>query len=315
MTKAIKFNLMLDGKPVRDLESLKENFNLDDILAHYNSGVLQRWLEVRGYDEHFKKISDVRDENELGIAESLVRAFGVAKNLEDIKRASFKFQSKREREQFLDKIEASKIKRNEVIASYHGGYNKLINEMIEKSDDITFAKQALNDIHQNYNQLWLVDFDRAFIDFCSKAPFVIFAILMNDSYRELIMSDDSKIQKIVPLIPIPKVSTNNGGTFFTATNAIITATYAMPGNNASPEETLQPPFKYYAGNTDEYWKDIETKDKKYLIIVLEDGDFVRSSGNRDQEFKKTDVYLKFPMLEGVDYKSNNSKHMLIYLEV
>lgn len=186
--------------------------------------------------------------------------------------------------------------------------SKLINEMIEKSDDITFAKQALNDIHENYNQLWLVDFERAFIDFCSKAPFVIFAILMNDSYRELIMSDNGKIQKIVPLIPIPKVCTNNGETFFNAT-------YAMPGNNASPEESLQPPFKYYAGNTDEYWKDIETKDKKYLIVVLEDGDFVRSSGNRDQEFKKTDVYLKFPMLEGVDYKSNNAKHMLIYLEV
>ena len=30
--KQIKFNLILDGKPVRTIEELQDNFNLDDIL-------------------------------------------------------------------------------------------------------------------------------------------------------------------------------------------------------------------------------------------------------------------------------------------
>jgi len=305
MAKAIKFNLILDGKPVRDLEGLRENFNIDDILDHYNSGVLQRWLEVREYPEHLKKILDVRSEDELDIVESLIGVFDVVKNSEEVKRALFKFKSKKERELYLDKIEASKIKRNEVISSYHENYNKLINDMIEKADDITFSKQSLINIFKSYNQLFHVDFERIFTEFCSKAPFVIFAILMNDSYRELIMSDDNKIQKILPLLPIPKVTTKEGEMFYNV--------YYL--NNGTPPEPLKSPFKYFAGNTDEYWKDIETKDNKYLVIVLEEGDYVRSSGNRDQEFNSSDVYLKFPVLKGIDYRSKNIKHMLIYLEV
>ena len=31
MTKAIKFNLILDGKPVRNLDELRDNFNIEDI--------------------------------------------------------------------------------------------------------------------------------------------------------------------------------------------------------------------------------------------------------------------------------------------
>ncbi|MBF0228235.1 MAG: hypothetical protein HQK63_01365 [Desulfamplus sp.] len=38
MTKPIKFNLILDGKPIRDITGLEENFNIDDLLEHYKSG-------------------------------------------------------------------------------------------------------------------------------------------------------------------------------------------------------------------------------------------------------------------------------------
>lgn len=46
MTKAIKFNLILDGKPVRNLAELRDNFNIEDILTSYRNGLLKRWLET-----------------------------------------------------------------------------------------------------------------------------------------------------------------------------------------------------------------------------------------------------------------------------
>lgn len=49
MAKTIKFNLILDDKPVRTIEDLRENFSIEDILELYNNGLLQSWLEVRGY--------------------------------------------------------------------------------------------------------------------------------------------------------------------------------------------------------------------------------------------------------------------------
>jgi len=58
--KQIKFNLILDGKPVRSIEELQNNFNLDDILDYFFNGLLEKWLKVRKYNsflEQVKKIS------------------------------------------------------------------------------------------------------------------------------------------------------------------------------------------------------------------------------------------------------------------
>ncbi len=35
MAKTIKFNLILDGNPVRDIEDLRDNFSIEDILEVY----------------------------------------------------------------------------------------------------------------------------------------------------------------------------------------------------------------------------------------------------------------------------------------
>jgi hypothetical protein len=328
MTKAIKFNLMLDEKPVRNLEGLKENFNLDDLLSHYNSGVLQRWLEVRGYDEYFKKVLDIRVENELGIAEALVRIFEVANNLEEIKRAAYKYQAKREREDFLSKIESSKIKRNEVIASYHAGYNKLLNEVIEKSDDIIFAKQALIEIYSNYNQLWLVDFERIFKEFTSIGPYVIFAILMNDNYRDLIMADDNKLKIVQSLIPGLSIkSPSNKAVVGSVPLGIGKGLLSVLINhienleqNANHEESdvdlTTTPFKAYFRNTNgtKFWEDVEAG-KELLILAMDESVVIRSSADKQKEFRAADVHLKFPKISGVEYASTNESHKLIYMEV
>ncbi len=44
MAKTIKFNLLLDNKPIRTIEELQENFCIDDVLELYENGILQRCL-------------------------------------------------------------------------------------------------------------------------------------------------------------------------------------------------------------------------------------------------------------------------------
>ena len=56
MAKTIKFNLMIDEQPVRDIKGLQENFCIDDILDLYQNRLLQKWLDVRGFDEYLKKV-------------------------------------------------------------------------------------------------------------------------------------------------------------------------------------------------------------------------------------------------------------------
>lgn len=63
MTKAIKFNLILDGKPVRNLDELRDNFNIEDILTSYRNGSLKRWLETRGLEEELSKLKNIPDDD------------------------------------------------------------------------------------------------------------------------------------------------------------------------------------------------------------------------------------------------------------
>lgn len=55
MAKTIKFNLICDNASIRTVEDLQNNFSVEDVLGYYHNGVLQKWLEVRGYMEALKK--------------------------------------------------------------------------------------------------------------------------------------------------------------------------------------------------------------------------------------------------------------------
>ena len=52
-----------------------------------------------------------------------------------------------------------------------------------------------------------------------------------------------------------------------------------------------------------------------MIINMEEGDHVRSIGKQGEDFSSRDVKGKFTILDGVDYKSNNASHTLLYMEV
>ena len=71
----------------------------------------------------------------------------------------------------------------------------------------------------------------------------------------------------------------------------------------------------YAGVTDGYWKDLETKGKKYMIISMESGDYVRSAGLQGGDLASADIENKFVIVDGIDYKSNSSSRQLLYMEV
>ena len=72
---------------------------------------------------------------------------------------------------------------------------------------------------------------------------------------------------------------------------------------------------FFAGITDGYWKDLETKGKKYMIISMGNGDFVRSAGLSGGDLGSADVLNKFVIVDGIDYKSNSATRQLLYMEV
>ena len=73
MAKTIKFNLTCDGKPIRTLEDLRNNFSVEDVLPYYQNGLLQRWLDVRGFTDELNAVNAISSRDEIEIIKSLVK--------------------------------------------------------------------------------------------------------------------------------------------------------------------------------------------------------------------------------------------------
>jgi len=77
MARTIKIPLkMSNGKQVRNMQELIDNFDLKSVVRYFYDGRLQRWLKIRYYGEEAEKVSQLsKDDTELG--RKLCEIFGV----------------------------------------------------------------------------------------------------------------------------------------------------------------------------------------------------------------------------------------------
>lgn len=313
MTKTIKFNIIVDSKPIRDLEGLRENFNIDDIYSLYERRVLHRWLEVRGFDEHLKKVGAIKSVDEIEITKSLISIFGVKEDNEGIKKSVYAIQSRKEEKLLLGKLEKLSFSKMEVIKSYFSGYDNLLRDIIEKKEDFAFIKNSIKIIGKDYYVIFKYRYIDFYYQMIAQAPLAIFSVLMHQALRKYYIAEevDHEIlsvfnEKLKKLLKIEYSQTE-----------LISFRLDDNSEDLMKDKTyLNNHFKMFGGVTDGYWKDIpETKEKKIMLIHVKNGNFVRSCGKNGEELTEKDVFLKFPIVNGVDYKSNSDYAKLIYMEV
>ena len=78
MAKRIKFPLKMgNGESVRNIEELRENFDLSSVMTYFTDGKLLTWLENRYYEKEIEEINTLKqDDPDLG--KKLCDIFGVA---------------------------------------------------------------------------------------------------------------------------------------------------------------------------------------------------------------------------------------------
>ncbi len=181
MAKNVKFNLICNGKPIRTLTDLQENFSIEDVLNHYASGMLARWLEVRGYTAHLAVVQAITAKDELTIAQNLCEIFDVeekdlSKKME-IREYKAKLLQQDKKVADLAKVQLGGI--NE----YHINYNNLIQKIVDSENDIPIIKECVEDIAKNYRNLVELDFWRLFEIMYNLAPLSVWVALTNDYLR------------------------------------------------------------------------------------------------------------------------------------
>lgn len=87
MAKKERFTLdMADGTQVRDLDALKEHFDIETVAKYFHNGKLRTWLNDRYYDDEATAIENLSADDK-DFAKKLCAIFGVESEEEVLRRA------------------------------------------------------------------------------------------------------------------------------------------------------------------------------------------------------------------------------------
>ena len=292
MAKTIKFNLICDEKPIRTIEDLQNNFSIEDVLTYYNNKLLHRWLSVRGYDAELKAVSAITTDDSIEIIKELIHIFNVETDEKKVEESIYMFQYQEERRQTYEIYKIENYNVVNIIEDYEHDYLQLVRGILMNPNDVSLIKANIAEMVSNYDWVFELNHRELFWNLMKHSPLGVMCLLMNEESRKYYLpggdNEDKKrmFQAICNLI-----------------------------EQSDFEKLLRGNLITFSGMTDGYWKDLEPKGKKFMIVSMEIGDFVRSAGKSGGDLTSSDIKNAFVILDGIDYKSNYSSHKLRYMEV
>lgn len=305
MAKTIKFNLICDETPVRTIEDLQNNFSIEDVLAYYDNKLLHRWLSVRGYDSELEAVSAITSDEPMEIIKELIRIFDVVTDEKKVEESIYMLKYLDERKKLCAIYEQKNYKAKNIIDDYEAGYRQLVNEILENPNDAAVIKANIAIIVTDYAWILKLDHRKLFNKLRAKSVLAIMCLLMNEKTRNYYLP--VKIERADGTITDDtEIDSDKRVMFSEICRMIKQADFAtsLAGNLIS-----------FAGMTDSYWKDLESKGKQYMIISMGDGDYVRAAGHDNNTLSSADIQNHFVIVDGIDYKSNSDTRKLLYMEV
>lgn len=355
MAKTIKFNLICDGNPVRTIEDLQNTFSIEDVLNYFNNGLLHRWLNVRNYNDELKAVSDINDSDPIQIIQKLIKIFNIDIEENKVEESVYILKYLSDRKEAFSQYEKDKFKVSKIIDNYHAEYEQLVKRIIDAPDNAAYIKTTIAEIANNYFWIFEHDHRNLFYNFYDNAPLAVFFLLANEKTRYFFMpiklekEDNKEYTAKNDKLSFGSLEEQNAFTSKFTSKDIYP--FRKPIRPIISEESNSKEIKYdidipelkdkkdmyttvcnlltekklseilknnlcsYSGVTDGYWKDIEPKCANFMILKMENDDHIRSLGVSGDDLSYSDINKKFVILEGIDFKSNDASHKLLYMEV
>ena len=297
MAKTIKFNLTLDGMPVRTLEGVRENFSIEDILGYYENGLLARWLKVRGFESELEAVKNINKEESIkNKIKELVKIFNIETDDDVIdKGLEIVEYSKLFRE--LNAIYAQQAyDKKLIIEDYHKGYDMLINHIIENKENMAVLKASAQYLESEYYELFKLESGPLFERLKTNAPKAIYVLLMFESFRAYWIGNYTRIWLY----------------------ETIKQDFLQPDK---AKAILGDDLKSVARDTDGVFDEIESEDKKVMLISMGSYAYARGVDKFGQKLSSNEVNGKLPILNGLLFNCAASGRVtlanreLLYVEV
>lgn len=293
MAKTIKFNLICDGKPIRTIEDLQENFCIEDVLKYYHNGLLQRWLDVRSYKDEHAKVAAIASNKDMDVIKELIQIFAVEMDAKKIEEGIYMLEFLQEKEVLYEAYQKDGFKVKSIVDDYAAGYRQLVDGIVENPQDAAKIKANIAEMVNSYQWVLDLDYRNLFWKLRAFSPLAAMCLLMNEGTRRY-------------YLPAPNEEMNSDKQqMYNSLEDIVVNNIGLLGDN----------LYCFNGATEAYWKDVEANGKKYMILDIGLKDYVRAAGVKDGDMGREDVLGKFPILDGIDYKSNTTRTALLYMEV
>lgn len=185
MAKTIKFNLICDGYPVRTLDDLQEHFNIEEILSYHKNGMLQRWLEVRGFGSELEAVKEVPIIDRMEAAKALVKIFGVETDEAKVEEVVYLLQSRDELKEIIEKKYSAERKDFMTdVSRYLCGYQELKERIAEHKNNYAALKGDIATLHRDYMLVFDLDYRHLFYYLRDHAPMAVYIMLAYDDMRK-----------------------------------------------------------------------------------------------------------------------------------
>lgn len=357
--KPIKFNLSYGNEQIKSLAELKENCNIDMLLETHSNGLLVRWLTAQGETEKAQKVLKIKTNDKQKALEQLFETlFGSFPTIAQQTAAEL-FEMRNKEINRLENYKTLDKQEKGIIFDYHYGYNELIENLKQHSQNYIALKADMITLYDQYRKLLWLDRVHFYNIFKEDYPLVLLALMANIPLREFIgYSGETVYNDVMAWLKnmrdsITKSKTDSR-TFIASSKGVtespifikteeqlteiqkrcidpsygniyqnsnkewvwITNGFLKVGEYYVPKENWNIPCtKIFCGKTESYWKDIEPKRKRLMIISMVEGNYLRNSGKDGENLSASDINNKFIITDGIDYKSNSQFNELIYMEV
>lgn len=305
MAKTIKFNLVCNETAIRNLEDLRNNFVIEDVLAYYNNKLLHRWLEVRGYLTELEKVSAITCEESVGIIKELINIFDVVSDEKKVEESVYMLDYLQERRKLCSIYEEQNFKTKTIVDDYETGYRQLVDGILSNPDDVARIKANIAEMAENYKWVLEMNHRSLFYTLKEKSALAVMCLLMNEDLRKYYLPIEIRTEDDTVIWDVG-TNTDKAAIYTEICNMVRTSEF---------RESLGDNLLSFAGQTEGYWKDLEPKGKKYMIIYIAKGCFVRSAGVTGGDLSSDDVVNEFVIVDGIDYKSNDARQQIRYMEV
>ena len=178
----------VDGQQVRTVEELRKNFNLEDVLKHFYSGKLQKWLVSHDYKHELDQVKDIASSNKkLDVSSKLLDIFKIEYDKKELKHFIEELnqcETLAQQAAVGDSSEQRNTKRTaslskKATSSTYDKYKRLVDEICMHDHKIDLIKQKIDIIVRKYYKHYLNERLGLITRFTKEAPYAFLAIIDN----------------------------------------------------------------------------------------------------------------------------------------